>query len=178
MGEAIQSFVEDALGITNGVFGVNAQEMLIQISSTIILFLVVRFFFWNKVTAYLEERKQAMITEYNDAKSANDEAKSMRDEAQGELELLKTRSKSLIDDAKVRGEDERKAILEKAKSEADNLVVEAQKEIESNIEKARSSINKEIVSVATLMAEKIIKKEIDESKHKELIKEVTKEVAN
>lgn len=178
MGEAISSFVQDALGITNGVFGINATEMLIQIAATLILFLVVRFFFWNKVTDYLEGRKEAMAQEYNDAKNANDEAKGMREEANAELNLIKTRSKSLIDDAKLRGEDERKAILEKAKSEADKMVVNAQKEIESNIEKARNNINEEIVSVATLMAEKIIEKEIDEKKHKDMIKQATKEVAN
>ena len=178
MGEAISNFVQDALGITDGVFGINATEMLIQISATLILFLVVRFFFWNKVTDYLEGRKEAMVQEYNEAKNANDEAKGMREEAEAELTLIKTRSKSMIDDAKVRGEEERKVILTKAKSEADKMVVDAQKEIESNIEKARNNINQEIVSVATLMAEKIIGKEIDESKHKDMIKEATKEVAN
>ena len=178
MGQAIADFVNDALGITNGAFGVNANEMLIQIVATLILFLVVRFFFWNKVTDYLEGRKEAMVQEYNDAKTANDEAKGMREEAEAELNLIKTRSKTLIDDAKLRGEDERKAILTKAKSEADKMVVDAQKEIESNIEKARNNINQEIVSVATLMAEKIIGKEIDETKHKDMIKEATKEVAN
>ena len=84
----------------------------------------------------------------------------------------------MMDDAKVRGEEERKAILVKAKSEADKMVVDAQKEIESNIEKARNNINTEIVSVATLMAEKIIGKEIDEKKYKDIIKDATKEVAN
>ena len=58
------------------------------------------------------------------------------------------------------------------------MVRDVKKEIESNIEKARNDINKEIVSVATLMAEKIIGKEIDEKKHKDMIKEATKEVAN
>jgi len=178
MGEAISSFVQDALGITDGVFGINATEMLIQISATLILFLVVRFFFWNKVTDYLEGRKEAISQEYNDAKNANDEAIGMREEATAELNLIKSKSKSMIDDAKVRGEDERKAILTKAKSEADKMVVDAQKEIESNIDKARNSINEEIVSVATLMAEKIIGKEIDEKKYKDMIKKATKEVAN
>jgi F-type H+-transporting ATPase subunit b len=178
MGEAISSFVQDALGITNGAFGVNATEMLIQISATLILFLVIRFFFWNKVTDYLEGRKEAMVQEYNDAKNANDEAKNKRKEAADELTLIKQRSKSMMDDAKVRGEEERKVILVKAKSEADKMVVDAQKEIESNIEKARNNINTEIVSVATLMAEKIIGKEIDEKKYKDIIKDATKEVAN
>jgi F-type H+-transporting ATPase subunit b len=178
MGEAIKTFVENALGMTDGVFGVEFDEMLIQISSTILLFLVVRFFFWNKVTEYLEARKETMKNEYDAAKLANEEAQSLKEEAHGELHNLRLSSKKVIDDAKSRGEEERQAIIDKAKQDATKLVDNAQKEIDSNIEKARNSINEEIVSVATLMAEKIIKKELDEKKHKDLIKEVTEEVAN
>jgi F-type H+-transporting ATPase subunit b len=178
MGEAIQSFVNDALGIVEGAFGVSPKEMAIQILSTLVLFLIVRFFFWNKVTDYLEGRKEAMAQEYNDAQNAKDEAKGLREEADAELTMIKMKSKSMVDEAKIRGEEERRAILNKAKSEADKMVVDATKEIESNIEKAKNSINDEIVSVATLMAEKIIGKEIDEKKHKDMIKKATKEVAN
>lgn len=178
MGEAISNFVNDALGITNGAFGINASEMLIQIIATLILFLVIRFFFWNNVTAYLEGRKQAMANEYNAAKNANTEAQGLREEAALELENIRVQTSTVLEEARTRGEEERKQILVTASAEADKLVENAQREIESNIEKARNNINEEIVSVATLMAEQIIKEEIDEKKHKELIKKVTKEVSN
>lgn len=174
MGESIQAFVENALGITNGVFGVNAKEMMIQIISTLLLFLVVRFFFWNKVTEYLESRKEAMRNEYSDAKEANEAAIEQRELAAGELQEIRVSAKGIFDEAKLRGETERKDILSKAKVSADKLVEEAHREISSNIEKARSNINDEIVSVATLMAGKIIKKEMNEQQHKDLIDEVTK----
>ena len=94
MGEAIQSFVNDALGIVEGAFGVSPKEMAIQILSTLVLFLIVRFFFWNKVTDYLEGRKEAMAQEYNDAQNAKDEAKGLREEADAELTMIKMKSKS------------------------------------------------------------------------------------
>ena len=146
--------------------------------STVLLFLVVRFFFWNKVTDYLEGRKEAMRKEYDDAKDANQDAALKREEAVKELHEIRLSSKGILDEARVRGTVERKEIIEKAKVDATKLVDDAHKEIESQIEKAKKDINDEIVSVATLMAEQIIKKEIDESKHKELINEISKEVAN
>lgn len=176
--EKIRSFVEDALGLTDGAFGVDASEMLIQIASTIVLFLIVRFLFWNKVTEYLEGRKEAMKKEYEDAQQANQEAALKREEAAKELDEIRHSSKDVLDEARARGALERKEIIEKAKTDASKLVDDAHKEIESQIEKAKKDINDEIVSVATLMAESIIKKEIDEDKHKELIKEISKEVAN
>ena len=176
--EKIRAFVEDALGLTDGVFGVNATEMGIQIVSTILLFIVVRYFFWNKVTDYLEERKEAMRNEYDEAKQANTEALLINEKAAKELNDIRLGAKDIIDEARLRGEENRKNIIVKAKDDANKLIDNAQKEVNSQIEKARNNINDEIVSVATLMAEKIIKKELDENRYKELIKEVTKEVTS
>ena len=157
--------------------GVDITEMAIQILSTLLLFLVVKYFFWNNITEYLEKRKEVMATEYEDAKTANLEAISIKEQADAELTEIRLSAKGVIDDAKNRGELERTDIVKKAKNEAVVVISNARKEIDSEIEKARSNLNKEIVSVAVLMAEKVIKKEIDESKHQDLIKEVTKGVA-
>lgn len=167
--EAIKVFID-------GAIGVNPKEMIIQIASTLLLFLVVRYFFWNNITAYLEKRKNHMAQEYDEADEANLQAQSLKEKAVGELTEIRLSAKGIIDEAKDRGETERSQIVGNAKKEATVVMENAQKEIESEIEKARSSINDEIVSVAVLMAEKVIKKEIDESKHKELLEEVTKEV--
>jgi len=167
--ETIKTFVE-------GAIGVNLKEMVIQISSTLLLFLVVRYFFWNNITDYLEERKKHMADEYEEADKANLEAQALKDKAVNELTEIRVSAKGIIDEAKERGETERSTIVGNAKKEATIVIKNAHKEIESEIEKARTKINDEIVSVAVLMAEKVIKKEIDESKYKELLNEVNKEV--
>lgn len=158
--------------------GVDLVEMGIQIGSTILLFLIVRHFFWNNITEYLEKRKEFMASEYEDAKNANLEAISLKEKADGELTEIRLSAKGVFEDAKSRGELERTDIVKKAKKEARIVINNARKEIDNEIEKARSNLNEEIVSIAVLMAEKVIKKEIDESKHQELISEVTKGVAS
>ncbi len=167
--EAIKAFIESAIDVS-------PKEMIIQIASTLLLFLVVKYFFWNNITDYLEERKKHMNDEYDEADEANKEAQSLKVKAVEELAEIRLSAKGIIDEAKGRGEVERSEIVGKAKNEASIVLDNARKEIDSEIEKARTSINDEIVSVAVLMAEKVIKKEIDESKHKELLDEVTKEV--
>lgn len=167
--ETINEFV-------NGAIGLNLKETIIQIAGTLLLFLVVRHFFWTNITDYLEERKNHMAKEYDEANEANSEAQSLKVKAVSELTEIRMSAKSIIDGAKERGEIERVEIVNNAKDEAAVVMDNAHKEIDSEIEKARTSINDEIVSVAVLMAKKVIKKEIDESKHKELLKEVTKEV--
>lgn len=169
--ESIRTFVEGALSV-------NPIEMVIQILATLLLFLIVRLFFWNNITDYIEKRKQVMSEEYEDAQKANQDAQVIKKQVENELIEIRTTAKGMYDDAKTRGEHERIEIIAKAKNDAERIIDNAHKEITSEIEKARSSMNDEIVSVATLMAEKIIKKEIDENKHKELINDLNKEVTS
>ena len=169
--ESIRSFIQNAISV-------NPIEMLIQVLATLLLFLVVRYFFWENITGYLDKRKELMNSEIEEAQSSNLEAKQLKEVAELELQDVRNSAKSIIDEARDRGEQERSKIVGVAKVEAEKVMTNAKKEINSEIEKAKSSMNDEIVNVATLMAEKIIKKEIDADKHKDLIKEVTKGVSN
>lgn len=169
--QTVSTLVEKALDL-------NATEMAIQIASTLLLFVVIKIFFWEKITAFIESRQKFMEDEFSDAVSANEEAQVLKEKADDELNEIRLSAKSIVEEAKLRGESERVEIVEKAKSEANMIFENSQKELKSEIEKARSSINDEIVSVAVLMAEKVINKEIDESKQKELLESITKEVMN
>jgi len=167
--EAIREFVNNSLGV-------NLIEMVIQIASTIVLFLVVKFFFWNNITDYLEKRKETMNEEYDKAQLASSTASDLQVQAETELLEIRHSAKGLFEEAKERGELERKNIITKAKTDAERLVENAHIEIEQELEKVKTEINNEIVMVATLMAEKIIQKEIDPKKHKDLIKDVSRQV--
>lgn len=169
--ESISEFIQ-------GAIGVSAKEMFIQIASTLLLFLVIRFFFWNNITDYLDKRKNAMANEFEEAKQANSEAQTLKISASEELNEVRLSAKGIVDDAKNRGEAERSDIITKAKSEATQVMQNAQKEIESEVIKARESIKEEIATVAILIAEKVIKKEIDKQQQNDIIKQITNEVAS
>lgn len=169
--EAISRFIESAISV-------RFDEMAIQVGATLLLFLVIRFFFWNNITDFLDKRKEMMSSEFSEAEIANKEAQTLKLEASTELNEVRLNAKGIVDEAKDRGEIERSSIVNKAKNEAKIVIENAHKEIDSEIDKARASINDEIVSVAILMAEKVIDKEIDRDKHKNLIKEITNEVVN
>jgi len=169
--QAVNKLVEAALDI-------NATEMLIQIASTLLLFIVIRVFFWKKITAFIEARQQFLEDEVNLTTKAHEEALELKSIRDNELNEVRVSAKGIVEEAKDRGEQERIDIVSKAKKEADTILENSRKEVESEIEKARAKINDEIVSVAVLMAEKVVKKEIDAKKHKEIFEDVLKEVSN
>lgn len=165
---AIQNLVDIALGI-------NPIEMVIQIVATILLILVVKFFFWEKVTAFIETRRDVMEKELTEATERNEEAKLLKKEAEETFNEMKQEARDILEDAKNRGEDRRREIISKAKDEASHIKESAKKDLEQEIKVARNQIRDEIISVASLLAEKVIAQEIDETTYNRLIDEAIDE---
>ncbi len=164
--EKIMMAVSDAI---EKALGVSLSDIAIQIGATFILVIIVKIFFWDKVTAYLEKRQNLMETEFESAKTANQEAKDFQDKAAKEYHDIKTKSKDYLDRAKQKGEEERVSIINKAKLESSNMMTQAEQEIALEKKKAQGEIRKEVVDLATIMASKIIEKEIDDSKYQDLV---------
>ncbi len=152
----VESAVEQALGI-------NLLDMIVQILATLILVLIVKKFFWGRITEFLEKRKAFMESELIEAEQANQEALQLKQTREDELKEIRLKSKDYFDNAKTRGEEERLRIIEHGKKEADIILNNGYKEIEAERKKAKQELEKEVVTIASLMAEKMIGKKIDES---------------
>lgn len=148
------------------------RDFLIQIASTIILFLVVKFFFWNKVTAVLDERRKIIDSELTEAKESREKAKQIEDELKMELAAAQARVKEIISTAEKDGNGIRDNIIMEAKAEAKRRIDNANSEIENEIKEKNNEIKKLIVEVAFLAAKKIVSEEIDQKKYIDVVNEI------
>lgn len=147
---------------------INVVQMLIQIAATIVLVVVVKVFFWSKITSFLEKRQAFMASELEAAKAQNEEAKSLKESAFEERQVILARSKEIVDAARIQGEAERNQIIMKAKEDVSRLVQTKTEEIEMEREKARADLRNEVIDLAVQIAEKIIKKEIDDKVYQDM----------
>lgn len=161
----LMSAVSDAI---EKALGASLLDMLIQIGATFVLVIIVKIFFWEKITGFLAKRKALMENELESARKANEDALALQEKTSQEYHDLKTMSKDYLEKARLRGEEEREVIVGKAKNEAQNLLAQAEKEIAMEKRKAETDIRKEAVDLAALMAAKIIEKEIDERSYQNL----------
>jgi F-type H+-transporting ATPase subunit b len=151
----VEAAVEQALGV-------NLLDMIVQITATIILMIIVKKFFWGRITEFLHKRNQYMENELIEAETTNQEALQLKETREAELKEIRDKSKDYFENAKTRGEEEKKRIIDHAKKEADVILANGRKEIEAERNKAKMELEKEVVSIASLMAEKVIGKKIDE----------------
>ena len=146
----------------------------IQIGATILLFIVVAIFFWKPITKILEQRREVIDKELNDAQKAKDNAIEIEAELNQQLTEAKAKVKEMLDKAEKDANIKREEIINQAKEEArrrmDNLKIELEQERSS----MEADIRKEIVDVAFAAAEKIVSKEINQDKYIDVIDDILK----
>lgn len=161
-------------------FNVNALPKLIpfllQISATIILFLILRHFLFKPVTEFLNKRQEGIAKDLDEASKNRNEAETLREQYELKIQEAKKEGQLIIEAAKKRGEELRENIIAEANNDAKNIVEKAKKEIETEREKAVDHLKSEVVAIAMMAASKVIDKNLDENAHKNLINQFINEV--
>jgi len=160
IGETIKELLKQA-------FGVNLTEFLINIIATIILVLIVRFFFWNKVTSFLDKKKEKIRDEYKDASSIKENAEAKMVEANNALSQSKKYAALIVDKARKEADAESAKIVSDAKVKAQSIVDDGREEAEKQKSYAVHEAKAEIVDVASKIASKMINDNIDQDKYNE-----------
>ncbi|MBR4495732.1 MAG: F0F1 ATP synthase subunit B [Acholeplasmatales bacterium] len=180
--DEIVSTVTDALGPLANLTTATAADWLgylaeigIQLVSTIILFLAVRFFLWKPITKILEERRDAIDKELTEAQAAKENSIQIEQELLTEREKAKAEIKALISKAEHDANIQREAIINDAKAEAKRRLDNLENELIQEKANMEADIKKEIVDIAFEAAEKIVAKEIDREKYMDFINDFLEE---
>lgn len=137
---------------------------------------VVMKFGWPNIMAAIEER-QAKIAE---GLAAADRSKKDLASAEEKVNEVLREARAKANEIIAQAEARRLQIIDAAKDEA---VAEAQRvkasalgEIEQSVNKAREELRKQVSSLAMAGAEKLIRREIDETAHKAMLDELASEI--
>ena len=180
--DEIVNTVTDALGPLANLTTATAADWLgylgevgIQLVSTIILFLAVRFFLWKPITKILEDRRDAIDKELKEAQEAKENSIQIEQELLVEREKAKAEIKALISKAEHDANVQREAIINDAKAEAKRRLDNLENELIQEKANMEADIKKEIVDIAFEAAEKIVAKEIDREKYLDFINDFLEE---
>lgn len=140
----------------------------VTIVNLLILFFLLRRFFWKPVSELLEKRRQMVNADLDSAKQDREEAQRLLDEHRQLIAGNKSEAAKIIDDA-IRQADLRKAeIIAHAGREATALLERAKAEIALERVKALEELRSEISGLAVSVAEKTLARTLT-PRDKELI---------
>lgn len=154
----------------------NLPNFVLQLISTLILFVVLKAKIATPLKEMLDKRADGIKADVNTAKSQRVEADELKQKYEISLQNAKEEAREIVESAKKRGDQLRDEIVSEAKSEAETVSERAKNEIEREKEKALDSLKSEVASMAMLVANKVVSKNLDEATHKDMIDNFINEV--
>ena len=153
-------------------------NLLFSAITVLVLYLILRHFFFEKVHNFMEARKAAVQESLDRAEATNEEAQALLADYQATLSNAEEEKRAIIKEAKAEADRRSDVIVGEAKQQAQKIVAEAHEKMQAEEEKAVVQLKKEVASLAVLTAERIMQKELDESSQQELVDQVLEEAAS
>ncbi len=161
------------------MFGLDWQllaDSVLTLIAVFILFTLMSYFLFNPARKMLSDRKQKIKGELDEAKANLEEAMSMKAEYEGKLKNINKEAEGILSDARRRALDNENRIIAEAKEEAARIMERAHVEATLEKQKLADDVKKEIITVASFMAGKMVAASIDTEIQDQLIDETLKEM--
>lgn len=157
---------------------INLSTLIATIINFVILYLILKKFFFAKIAAIIEEREELINEKLDNAEEEITKARILAIENEKILKKAREEGKLITQQEKAKADKIYHEIIEEANEEAKVIILRARKEIAREREKAEAQLKTQVVDLAMELAEKIIEKNIDEEKNREFIEDFIKKVGN
>ncbi len=151
------------------VISINIWQIVVSLLNLVLLFLIVKKFLYKPVKKMLENRQSEVDKQYSDAEKANNEALENKKNYEEKLSAARVEADGIIQSAVDTAKAREKEIVSDAKLKAEGIILKAESDAKLAVLKAEDSIKQEIIDVSTVLAEKMLEREISEEDHKGLI---------
>ena len=140
-----------------------------------VLFFGLSYLLFNPVRDVLEKRKQKIAGELADAAESKKTAQAMKEEYESRLKEVSKEADAILEEARRKGKAREAEIIEEARKEAARIVERGNREVELE-KKNLDDMKQELVTIASLMAGKVVTAGIDTTVQDTLIEETLKEI--
>ena len=153
-------------------------DSCLMIIAIFFLFLILSYFLFNPARKMLEGRKEKIRNELETAKTAMQNAQSLKKEYEAKLKDVDKEAESILSEARRKALANENALVAEAKEEAARILDRARVEAELEKQKMSDDVKREIIVVASLMAGKFVAASMDTKQQNQLIDETIKEMGD
>lgn len=153
-------------------------DSLITAVNILILFAGLSYFLYNPVRKMLTTRQEKIKEELKDAKDKQVAANDLKNEYEEKLKSTRIEIDKMLDDARRQAKTQSDEIIANARKEAADIVERGNHEILLEKEKAMDELKGEVVNISTMLATKIIKKNVDQGMADEMFNETLAEIGD
>jgi F-type H+-transporting ATPase subunit b len=158
------------------VISANIWDILISLVNLLLLTLIVKKFLFKPVMKMIGQRRAAIDADYEQAKAAREEAEESRRNYAEAMAAVKETGDQIIADATRAAENRSSAIVAEAREKAADLRRQAEADVVLTRKKAEEDMKREIADVSTQLTGMLLKREINEEDHRNLIDSFLQEI--
>ncbi|AUB31116.1 F0F1 ATP synthase subunit B [Spiroplasma floricola] len=163
-------------GIPNVIEGLfpNLANFIAHILSTIVILILLTKLVYKPFREMIKERRKKINELLDDAAAKLAKANRNNKEASKFLDSAKEESKQIINSAKLSADNLKLEIIENARNEATNIQTHAKQAIDFERNEMQEQMRQEVIDLAFVAAEKIMKENISKEKNEKMIKDFIK----
>lgn len=135
------------------------------------LVFILVYFLTKPVKEGLRGRRQGIMEQFEDLDAKKSEAEQEYKEYEAKLAGMDDELKKMIDTAIAQGETEKERIIAEANRAADDIKRQADMAVQSAVADAQQTLKADIAEQAALMAEEIIKKNLQDTDQNSLVED-------
>ncbi len=161
------------------LFTLDAQllfDAVVMALSMLLLFTALSYLLFNPVRDLLEKRKQRIVDDKETAKREKEEAIAYRQEYEKKLQEAEQEVQNILSEARKKAMKNETVILAEAREEAARIIARANTEVELEKKRALDDMKQEMITIAAMMAQKVVSSSIDIQVQESLIDETLKEM--
>ena len=155
---------------------INFGLMFWTIVSFLIVLVVLKKFAFGPIQATLDERRNAIAADIDAAEHAREEAQSALAEYRQALADSRREATKIIEEARRAAEQQRTRDIADLEAEKNRLLKRAKDEIDSETRSSLQAIRDQLADLTVATAEKVVRRQLDETEQRRLIDEAMADV--
>ncbi len=153
-------------------------DSCLMIIAVFFLFLIMSYFLFNPARKLLNDRKNKIHSELEEAKNGMEQAQALKAEYEEKLREVDKEADAILSEARRKALANENQIVAQAKEEAARILDRARVEAELEKQKMSDEVKREMIAVASVMAGKIVAASIDTNVQNQLIEDTLKEMGD
>ena len=146
--------------------------------SVFVLFLLASYLLFNPARELLKKRQEKIKGDLDSASKDKEDAAALKAEYDAKMKDIQKESEEILGEARKKAKANEAQIIAEAKEEAARIRKNAENEALLEKQKAYDEMKQEMITIASLMAGKVVAKSIDTTIQESLVEETLKEVGD
>ncbi len=138
----------------------NVKQLIAQIVNFLILFFLLRKFFWKPFLTLLENRRQKIVAEFQTIDTTKAEINALKNDYEQKLSVIEETARNKMQEMIHKAEAVAQDIQQKAQEDTKRLMEQTQKDIKLEILKAKQELRKEVVDLTIKATENLIEEKL------------------